>query len=184
MQGWKMTAARRAVARMVDTLSAGDRFAVLAFDDVVETFQDGLVAGTTGCASARSSTLAASTRARDRDAGPVRQAIALLTDAERERVLVLATDGQVGNEDQILPRSTATACGVHRRHRTPRERRVPPPAGGRRRRGVRVVESEDRLDAVMDRIHRRIGTPVLSGCRVRARRGRAGPVTRCTPARR
>ena len=36
MGGWKMVAARRAAARIVDTLTAGDRFAVLAFDDRVE----------------------------------------------------------------------------------------------------------------------------------------------------
>ena len=37
MGGWKIVAARRALARMVDTLGAADRFAVLAFDNVVET---------------------------------------------------------------------------------------------------------------------------------------------------
>ena len=36
MQGWKMVAARRAAARIVDTLEAGDRLAVLAFDDQIE----------------------------------------------------------------------------------------------------------------------------------------------------
>ena len=33
MAGWKMVAARRAAARIVDTLTSGDRFAVLTFDD-------------------------------------------------------------------------------------------------------------------------------------------------------
>ena len=36
MGGWKMVAARRAVARMVDALTGRDRFALLAFDNVVE----------------------------------------------------------------------------------------------------------------------------------------------------
>src|SRR5262249_1787646 len=36
MGGWKMVAARRALARMVETLSAQDRFTVYAFDDLVE----------------------------------------------------------------------------------------------------------------------------------------------------
>ncbi len=35
MMGWKMVAARRAAARIVDTLTATDRFAVIAFDDRV-----------------------------------------------------------------------------------------------------------------------------------------------------
>ena len=37
MAGWKMVAARRAVARMVDSLTERDRFGLLAFDNVVET---------------------------------------------------------------------------------------------------------------------------------------------------
>ena len=37
MGGWKMVAARRAMARMVDTLTEHDRFTVLAFDDRIET---------------------------------------------------------------------------------------------------------------------------------------------------
>jgi len=37
MNGWKMVAARRTIARMVDSLVDADRFAVLAFDDGIET---------------------------------------------------------------------------------------------------------------------------------------------------
>src|SRR5256885_9551180 len=44
MAGWKMVAARRAAARIVDTLTATDRFAVLLFDHVVER-PEGLPAG-------------------------------------------------------------------------------------------------------------------------------------------
>src|SRR3984885_8609126 len=36
MDGWKMVAARRAAARIVDTLTAADRFSALCFDNVVE----------------------------------------------------------------------------------------------------------------------------------------------------
>src|SRR5690606_2564818 len=36
MSGWKMVAARRAAARIVDTLTTADRFAVIAFDDRIE----------------------------------------------------------------------------------------------------------------------------------------------------
>ncbi|GFJ83997.1 VIT domain-containing protein [Phytohabitans houttuyneae] len=49
MGGWKMIAARRAAARIVDTLGDADRFAVLAFDDIVEEpagLPSGLVAAT------------------------------------------------------------------------------------------------------------------------------------------
>src|SRR5205814_4809696 len=48
MSGWKMVAARRALARMVDTLTERDRFSVLVFESTVETLPEfqgvGLVA--------------------------------------------------------------------------------------------------------------------------------------------
>src|SRR5262249_15846969 len=37
MSGWKMVAARRALARMVDTLTDRDRFLIYAFDEVIES---------------------------------------------------------------------------------------------------------------------------------------------------
>ncbi|HEV2872789.1 MAG TPA: VIT domain-containing protein, partial [Actinomycetota bacterium] len=37
MAGWKLVAARRAVARMVDSLTGRDRFLLLAFDNLIET---------------------------------------------------------------------------------------------------------------------------------------------------
>src|SRR5215472_13314610 len=40
MSGWKMVAARRAAARIVDTLTDADRFAVLCFDNAVERIPD------------------------------------------------------------------------------------------------------------------------------------------------
>ena len=46
MAGWKMVAARRAAARIVDTLTSADRFAVLTFDDRIDRpagLPDGLV---------------------------------------------------------------------------------------------------------------------------------------------
>ena len=49
MHGWKMVAARRAAARIVDTLTGADRFAVLCFDNVVERppgLPDGLAEAT------------------------------------------------------------------------------------------------------------------------------------------
>src|SRR5439155_25503617 len=50
MGGWKMVAARRALARMVDTLMDRDRFSILAFDNAIETVPElggvGLVAAT------------------------------------------------------------------------------------------------------------------------------------------
>ena len=87
----------------------------------------------------------------------------------RERILVLVTDGQVGNEDQILRHLgqrlkgiRVFTLGIDRAVNAAFLRRLADLGGGR----SELVESEDRLDEVMDSVHRHIGTPVLTGLRL------------------
>ncbi|MEV4178502.1 VIT domain-containing protein [Nonomuraea sp. NPDC049709] len=167
MSGWKMVCARRAAARIVDTLTPQDRFAVLTFDSVVEQAFEGLVE-----ASDRNRYRAVEHLARvDARGGtellePLRQAIALLGgQAGRERVVVLVTDGQVGNEDQILEQAGG-ALSAMRVHTVGIDRAVNAGFLGRLA-GLgagrcELVESEDRLDAAMEHIHRRIGAPLVT----------------------
>jgi Ca-activated chloride channel family protein len=169
MGGWKMVAARRAASRIVDTLTTVDRFAVLTFDNVVESppaLGSALVAGTDRNryrAVEHLSTVDA--RGGTELLGPLSAALDLLTDTSRDRVLVLVTDGQVGNEDEILRRCRARLAGV-RVHTVGIDEavnagflgRLAAVGGGR----CELVESEDRLDAAMARIHRRIATPVVT----------------------
>jgi Ca-activated chloride channel family protein len=178
MSGWKMVAARRALARMVETLTDRDRFTVLAFDDRIETPPglDGpnLVPATDrrrfqtaeylGRVDARGGTemaqpLAAAAEALTRDGA----------DRGRDRVLVLVTDGQVGNEDQMLrtlgPRLKGVrvfTLGIDQAVNAAFLRRLADLGGGQ----SEVVESEERLEEVMDRVHRLIGTPVLTGVKL------------------
>ncbi|MBK6689645.1 MAG: VWA domain-containing protein [Deltaproteobacteria bacterium] len=172
MGGWKMVAARRAVARMVDSLSEKDAFNVYAFDDQIET----------PSAFSTTALVAASNRNRfqaieflakvDARGGTemqeplVRAAHALAGGyQDRERVMVLITDGQVGNEDQILrslepnlKNVKVFALGIDRSVNEAFLKRLSNLGGGL----FELVESEDRLDEVMDRMHRRIGTPVVT----------------------
>jgi len=175
MQGWKMVAARRSAARIVDTLGVPDRFAVLTFDDQIEGPDDlphGLVAATDrhryravehlSRADARGGTVLLE---------PLEQALRLLRAGEqgRDRVLVLITDGQVGNEDQILAATAGLVQGV-RIHTVGIDQavnagflgRLAAAGGGR----CELVESEDHLDAAMDAIHRRITAPLVTGLRL------------------
>jgi hypothetical protein len=83
----------------------------------------------------------------------------------RDPVLVLVTDGQVGNEDQLLrllaPRLGGVrvyTVGVDTAVNEGFLKRLAGLGGG----ACELVESEDRLDEVMDRVHRRIGSPVLT----------------------
>ncbi|MEV4162784.1 VIT domain-containing protein [Nonomuraea dietziae] len=182
MTGWKMVAARRAAARIVDTLTSGDRFAVLTFDSVVEQAFEGLRP-----ASDRNRFRAVEHLSRvDARGGtellaPLHQAISLLTTASaaeekpapgaagrggpRDRVVVLVTDGQVGNEDQILEQAGG-ALSAMRVHVVGIDRAVNAGFLGRLA-GLgagrcELVESEDRLDAAMEQIHRRIGAPLVT----------------------
>ncbi|MQA26277.1 MAG: VWA domain-containing protein, partial [Micromonosporaceae bacterium] len=171
MAGWKMTAARRAAARIVDTLTSADRFAVLGFDNVVERppqAGEGLVeASDRRRFAAVEFLIGLHARGGTEMLAPLRAALDLLRgDESRDRVLVLVTDGQVGNEDQIL-RELAEPLGQVRAHAVGIDQavnagflgRLAAAGGGR----CELVESEDRLDEAMDRIHRRIGSPLVTG---------------------
>jgi Ca-activated chloride channel family protein len=176
MSGWKMVAARRALARMVDSLTDCDRFSVLAFDNAIETPREfegvGLIAANDRSRFRAVEFLAkieargGTEMARPLDLG-VRQLAG--TERDRERILVLVTDGQVGNEDQIVrelaPRVQALrifTLGIGRAINEGFLQRLAILGGG----ASEVVESEARLDEVMDKLHRRIGTPVLTGLRL------------------
>jgi Ca-activated chloride channel homolog len=171
MCGWKMVAARRAVARMVDSLGDRDRFAVLAFDNAVEAppaLGAGLVAASDRHRFRAVEFLAAlEGRGGTEMARPLEQAAGALAGGyqDRDRVLVLVTDGQVGNEDQILRRLSPRlrnvrvfTLGIDQAVNAGFLRRLVELGGGL----CELVESEDRLDEVMDRIHRRIADPVVS----------------------
>jgi Ca-activated chloride channel family protein len=231
MAGWKMVAARRAVARMVDSLTPRDRFLVLAFDNLIETPPEGggsgglepsppegggsgglepsppegqgsglQVAGDHARFLAVDYLSRLEARGGTEMAAPLARALDFLTQpapeprplvpgppnregspepegtvpvvhtppggpGPRDLVLVLVTDGQVGNEDQILrllaPRLGGVrvyTVGVDTAVNEGFLKRLAGLGGG----ACELVESEDRLDEVMDRVHRRIGAPVLT----------------------
>ncbi len=177
MDGWKMVAARRALARMVETLTDEDRFTIYAFDDAIETPAgfDGsaLVPATDRMRFKAAEWLAGvNSNGGTEMAEPLARAAAEL--AKRpgkgvDRVLVLITDGQVSNEDALLAGLGGKLSGVRTFtlgiDRAVNEgflRRLAEIGGGR----CELVESEERLDAVMDAVHRAIGTPVLTNLRL------------------
>jgi Ca-activated chloride channel family protein len=176
MGGWKMVAARRAAARVVDTLTVADRFAVVTFDDRVDRPTDldaGLVEATDRHRFRAVEHLSrADARGGTEMLAPLRDGLRLLADSgDRDRVLVLVTDGQIGNEDQILA-ELAPLVGEIRIHTVGIDRavnagflgRLAALGAGR----CELVESEDRLDEAMEHIHRRIGAPVVTDLAVTA----------------
>jgi len=171
MGGWKMVAARRAAARIVDTLTKDDRFAVVTFDHEVghpADLGEGLVAATDRNRYRAVEHLAGvDARGGTELLAPIRDGLALLgrSDDQRDRTLVLVTDGQVGNEDQILHeiaplvgRTRVHAVGVDTAVNAGFLGRLAATGAGR----CELVESEDRLDDAMEHIQRRIAAPVVT----------------------
>ena len=186
MEGWKIVAARRALARMIDTLGDSDRFGLLAFDDRVET-PPGLAATLTPATDRnrfRALEYLAKVEARGGTelAAPLRQAVETLRNRgaagrgkatkdlpPRDAVLVLLTDGQVGNEDQILHALGGRLAGIRvftlgidTAVNESFLRRLAELGRGT----CELVESESRLDEVMTAIHRKIATPLLTELRL------------------
>ncbi len=169
MDGWKMVAARRAAARMIDTLTSRDRFCAIAFDDQVEPLPDANLVDATDRNRYRAVEALAKIESRGGTelAEPLQLAARMLAGGhlDRERVIVLVTDGQVGNEDHIL-RELAPhlrsirmfTLGIDQAVNAGFLRRLAGAGGGL----CELVESEDRLDAVMAKVHRRIGTPIAT----------------------
>ena len=172
MSGWKMVAARRALGRMLDTLSPQDRFNVLSFDDRIEPLpghgSSALVEATNRNRFRAIEHLSGvDARGGTEMARPLLEAADALSGGyqDRDRWIVLVTDGQVGNEDQILRDLSSKiknvrifTVGIDRAVNEGFLRRLSELGGG----GTELVESEDRLDEVMDRVHRSIDSPVLT----------------------
>ena len=181
MQGWKMVAARRATARMIDALRPNDRFQVIAFDDRLEEIPFGqgmLVDG-----SDRSRFRATEWLHKVDHRGGTEMAPALSRAAdllgggylERDRVLVFVTDGQVGNEAQLmkllgqrLRGARVFALGIDQAVNAAFLNRL---AQLGRSGDAELVESEDRLDEVLVRLHRRVDAPAVSELSLEVRGG-------------
>jgi len=175
-----MVAARRAVARMIDTLTGEDRVTVMAFDNSVEHCGDmaNLAPATDrhrwsvlewlGSIEARGGTqLAAALKAGFgvfREQGNAESPVN--PGPRRDRVFVLVTDCQVGDEDRVIANLvdeigdvTLFVVGIDTAVNEGLLTRMADSTGGM----VEMVESEDRLDEVMERIHQRLVSPLVSG---------------------
>ena len=171
MHGWKMVAARRAAGRLIDSLGDDDRFGVIAFDHQIDTEFEGLQS-----ASDRNRFRAVSWMSHLESCGGTEMGEALemasrwLSEVsggeDRESIIVLVTDGQVAGEDLLLrqlkdasgPRMPRVfAVGIDQAVNAGFLHRLSELGGGL----CELVESEDRLDEVMDRIARRLCPPRL-----------------------
>jgi Ca-activated chloride channel family protein len=177
MTGWKIVAARRAAARIVDSLDRDDRFQVLGFDDLIEhpRGQEALVPGTDRNRFAAVGWLSGlRARGGTEMAAPLQQAAALLAAsdagaASRRRALVLVTDGQISGDDHVLAtvapllaQTRVYAVGVDRAVNAGFLDRLAAVGRGQ----WELVESEDRLDDVLVRVTRLVTEPAFTDLHV------------------
>ncbi len=172
MGGWKMAAARRAAGRLLDTLTEQDRFGVILFDDQVEepAPSSGQLVVATDRNRFRAVELLGRVEARGGTeiAPALRRALHYFPKPlamDRDRLLLFVTDGQVGNEDQLLRQiqQDAQQCriftvGIDQAVNASLLERLAQYGGGH----CELVESEDRLDEVLRTVHRRLGRPLLT----------------------
>jgi Ca-activated chloride channel family protein len=184
MDGWKMDAAKRAATRLIDSLHPHARFGILAFDNYVEAFEQGTLHPASDRMRFQATQWLAHIHARGGTEmlHALQQAIQCCQqvggaphydEPPRPRetaarpIIVLITDGQVGNEEQIL-RYVASAgvvlyvVGIDEALNDAFLRRMAEQTGGL----FMAVESEDRLDETLDLLRQRLSTPVLQDLQV------------------
>ena len=175
MNGWKIVAARRALARMIDTLRADDRFRVIAFDNEITTPHakgtDFQIADDRQRWQAAEWIAKIDARGGTELGGALRAALQPFAtfgmSADRDAVVVLITDGQVAGEDSVLrtiealrlPRMPRIfTLGIDRSVNASLLTRLADLGGG----AFELVESEQRLDQVLERVHQQIAPPILT----------------------
>lgn len=114
MQGWKQTAAGRAVCQLVDSLENDDRFNVLAFDDRVDQVIQGEPLARSSAYSryqAQNAISKVDSRGGTAMMAPLNRGVEILRQCANP-YLILITDGEVTNEKSILDWMRANAQGV------------------------------------------------------------------------
>ncbi|HZX93390.1 MAG TPA: VIT domain-containing protein [Myxococcales bacterium] len=185
MQGPKMASAARACALLLRTLGPRDRFAVQAFDNVIETMPGGLqAADEAGTDRGEKWLRGVFSRGGTELDLALAEALALLAGRTeplgRAAVVVLLTDGQVGDESSALKRvrdelrdARVFTVGVDTAVNAGFLKRLAALGGGT----STLVEPGGRLEEALQAVGREIGTPLVTDLRV------TGEIAQAAPAR-
>jgi Ca-activated chloride channel family protein len=167
MSGWSMVAARRAAARIVDSLTEEDRFGLIAFDNVNEHYdqKQGLCPAN-NFHKMRAAQFLSKIEAR----GGTMTLPALLEGLDylsqregRDPHVILLTDGDVGNDSQLI-RSCQTGVristvGIGYAAREGLLNRMAETSGG----VCSLIPNESELEKELVEMHRKWGQPVWKG---------------------
>ncbi|WP_372724615.1 ATPase, T2SS/T4P/T4SS family [Novipirellula sp.] len=195
MSGWKMEAARRGISRLIDTLGPNDRFQVLAFDNNMESPSERSHSDSLQTASDANRYQAVRWLAGIRSRGgtemgrAIQHGLQMFQSNENGRgsaSIVLVTDGQITGEDSLLrllgevPKSQRPrlfCLGIDRAVNAGVLQRLAKFTGGI----YEGVESEKRLDEIMQRFGDEIGSPSITDLRIEAVDD-TGSITQIAPA--
>jgi Ca-activated chloride channel family protein len=184
MQGPKMASAARACALLLRTLGPRDRFAVQAFDDVVEWMPGAFTPADEGGIERGEKWLRGvfsrgGTELDNALRESLEQIRKLGPQEGRVPVVVLLTDGQVGDESGVLKRLQAElgdarvfTVGIDTAVNGGFLQRLAAMGGGT----SALVEPGARLEEALQAVGREIGSPLITGLRI------AGKVSDAAPA--
>jgi Ca-activated chloride channel homolog len=169
MSGWRLSAARRSAAKIIDSLAPSDRFSMLLSADAVIDpgwAMAGLVPATErNRFRAIEHLVGTPARGNPRLLPALETASRLLNDPGRPSILVVITGGHVGNEDQIAatftPRSGAVrvhAIGIGATVNTGLLRRLAAVGRGE----MLLAETEDVLEDLTPNLRRLLGPAFLT----------------------
>lgn len=173
MDGWKIVTARAALAKLVETLTPRDRFTVIEFDD---KFGAPSAFGSPRLVPAEPGQRAYAveylhkieSRGGTEMEAPLELAAHLLsgTSRDRDRVLLFVTDGQIADETHLvrklggpLKKIRVFTLGIGDAANMGFVARLAQLGEG----GIaELVESPDRLETAVERMHQAIGTPIAT----------------------
>jgi len=178
MQGLKMVSAARACSYLLATLGPHDRFAIQAFDDSFEWFQNSageryFQADESGIADGMNYLRKITARGGTQMYGALTEAIKLMngreTSGTRMPVIVVLTDGQVGDESRLfkfvqkdLGENRVFTVGIDTAPNDGFLRRLSALGGGT----ASFVAPGEALEAALSHIGREIGQPLITDLKI------------------
>ena len=168
MQGWSMTAARRSAARMVESLTPVDRFAIIAFDDRRELFEPQMVKAEARHKERAQEWLAQIEARGGTEARPaIEEALSLLrNESSSDRTVLFVTDGDVGNDSELVARSSGgvriSTVGIGNNSRAGVLEAMAKASGGL----CTLLPEEKTLEEGLRNLHQRLGRPHWMGLSV------------------